>query len=66
MTTATAARRLQYCEAALAGEISPQRRTELEAKAAGFRQHLANHCARCGRAIQGAGPLGPECSKLAA
>ena len=66
MSTATAASRLQYCEAALAGEISTGRRVAIEAKAAEYRRHLANHCARCGRSIQGSGPLGPECSKIAA
>lgn len=64
--TRTAASRLAYCERQLAGELSPQRRQAIEAKAAEYRRHLAGHCARCGRSIAGAGPYGPECVKVAA
>jgi hypothetical protein len=62
----TAAQRLAYTEKALAGPLSETRRQALEAKATEYRQSLAGHCARCGRSIQGAGPLGPECAKVAA
>lgn len=66
MTTTAAATRLRYCEAALAGDISTERRQAIEAKAAAYRQAISGRCARCGRSIQGAGPLGPECAKVAA
>lgn len=62
----TAAQRLAYTEKALAGPLSETRRQALEAKAAEYRQSIAGHCARCGRSIQGAGPFGPECVKVAA
>jgi len=58
--------RLAYVERTLTGPLSPERRQALTAKAAEYRQALAGHCARCGRSIQGAGPYGPECSKVAA
>lgn len=64
--TQAAASRLAYCEQALAGTISPERRRDLTAKAAGYRRALAGHCARCGRTIAGPGPFGPECVKVAA
>lgn len=66
MRTAQATARLRYCEAALAGELSPERRQDLTAKAAECRRNLAGHCARCGRTIAGPGPYGPECVKVAA
>ena len=65
MSTAQATTRLAYIERAMVTAAGP-RRADLEAKAAEYRRHLAGHCARCGRSIAGAGPLGPECAKVAA
>jgi len=65
MSTAKATAGLRYCEQALT-TATGRRHADLEAKAAEYARHLAGHCARCGRTIQGAGPLGPECARVAA
>ncbi len=65
MSTAKASAGLRYIDQALA-TATGSRRADLQAKAAEYRHHLAGHCARCGRTIQGDGPLGPECARIAA
>lgn len=65
VTAKVAATRLAYCERALPTAVGV-RREALEATAAACRQHLANHCGRCGRGIYAShsvtAGLGPVCA----